>query len=72
MARFIYKEKEIYLTNKQCLALELILNLSDEYRQYIKLGDKLYDSFIGREEYHIISIDELNWLKNNINIHHLK
>jgi hypothetical protein len=65
MPVFIYKEKEIYLTNKQCLSLELILNLSDEYREFIKLGDKLYDSFIQREEYHIININEYNWLKNN-------
>jgi len=65
MPLFIYKENEIYLTNKQCLGLELILNLSDEYRQFTKLGDKLYDSFIQREEYHIINMDEYNWLKNN-------
>lgn len=65
MPVFIYKEKEIYLTNHQCLGLELILNLSDEYKQFIKLGDKLYNSFIQREEYHIINIDEYNWLKDN-------
>lgn len=65
MPVFVYKENEIYLSNKQCLGLELILNLSDEYRQFIKLGDKLYDSFIQREEYHIITTNEYNWLKNN-------
>lgn len=65
MPVFIYKQHEIYLTSKQCLALELILNLSDEYRQYIKLGNKLYDSFIGREEYHIVNVNEYNWLKDN-------
>ena len=65
MPVFVYNEKEIYLSNKQCLGLELILNLSDEYRQFINLGDKLYDSFIQREEYHIININEYNWLKNN-------
>ena len=65
MPVFVYKEEKIYLSNQQCLALELILNLSDEYRQYIKLGDKLYDSFLQREEYHIVSIDEFNWLKDN-------
>jgi hypothetical protein len=65
MPVFVYNEHAIYLTNKQCLGLELILNLSDEYRQYIKLGDKLYDSFIQRKEYHIVSVDEFNWLKNN-------
>jgi hypothetical protein len=66
MPVFIYKEKEIHLTNKQCLGLELILNLSDEYRQFTKLGDKLYNSFIEREEYHKVTIDEFNWLKDNI------
>lgn len=65
MPVFIYKEKEIYLSNRQCLGLELILNLSDEHKQFIRLGDKLYDAFIQREEYHIISVDEYNWLKNN-------
>ena len=70
MPVFVYKEKEIHLTNKQCLGLELILNLSDEYRQFTKLGDKLYDSFIQRQEYHNINADEYNWLKNNI--HFLK
>jgi len=66
MPVFVYKEQAIYLTNQQCLSLELILNLSDEYRKYIKLGDKLYDSFIQRKEYHIVSVDEFNWLKHNI------
>jgi hypothetical protein len=66
MPVFIYKEEKIYLTNQQCLGLELILNLSDEYRQFTKLGDKLYDSFVQREEYHRVTVDEINWLKNNI------
>lgn len=66
MPVFVYNEQAIYLNNQQCLGLELILNLSDEYRQYIKLGDKLYDSFIQRKEYHIVNVNEFNWLKNNI------
>jgi hypothetical protein len=66
MPVFICKEKEIHLTSKQCLSLELILNLSDEYRQFTTLGDKLYDSFIQREEYHKVTVDEFNWLKDNI------
>jgi hypothetical protein len=66
MPVFVYKEQAIYLTNQQCLGLELILNLSDEYRQYINLGDKLYESFIQRKEYHIVNKNEFNWLKNNI------
>lgn len=65
MPVFVYNEQAIYLTNQQCLGLELILNLS-EYRQYVKLGDKLYDSFLGRQEYHIVNVNEFNWLKNNI------
>ena len=65
MPVFIYEQQQIYLSNNQCLGLELILNISDEYRQYTKLGDKLYDSFLGREEYHIVSVDEFNWLKDN-------
>ena len=65
MPVFVYNEQAIYLTNQQCLALELILNLSDEYRQYTRLGDKLYDSFLGRQEYHIVNVNEFNWLKNN-------
>ena len=66
MPIFIYKEQEIHLSPRQCLTLELILNLSNEYKQFIKLGDKLYNSFIEREEYHVVSVDEFNWLKNNI------
>jgi hypothetical protein len=66
MPVFFYKEETIYLTNQQCLGLELILNLSDEYRQYTQLGDKLYNSFIQREEYHRVTVDEINWLKDNI------
>jgi len=65
MPVFVYNEQAIYLTNQQCLGLELILNLTDEYRQYMKLGDKLYDSFLGRQEYHIVNVNEFNWLKNN-------
>ena len=66
MPEFIYNGQTIYLTNRQCLALELILNISDEYRQFMNLGDKLYDSFLQREEYHTINVNEFNWLKNNI------
>ena len=66
MPLFVYNEQAIYLNNNQCLGLELILNLSDEYRQYIKLGDKLYNSFIQRKEYHTVTVNEFNWLKNNI------
>jgi hypothetical protein len=66
MPVFVYNEEAIYLNSNQCLGLELILNLSDEYRKYIKLGDKLYDSFIQRKEYHIVNVTEYNWLKNNI------
>ena len=66
MPTFIYKQQQIHLTNQQCLALELILNISDEYKKFINLGDKLYDSFLGREEYHITNVNEFNWLKDNI------
>ena len=66
MPIFVYKQYQIHLLNQQCLALELILNISDEYRQFINLGNKLYDSFLQREEYHTVTIDEFNWLKNNI------
>ena len=66
MPVFVYKNSKIYLSTQQCLALELILNLSDEYREYIQLGDKLYNSFIQREEYHRITVNEINWLKDNI------
>jgi hypothetical protein len=70
MPVFIYRDEAFYLNNKQCLSLELILNLSDEYKKFVRLGDKLYDSFIERQEYHNINADEYNWLKNNI--HYLK
>ena len=70
MPVFVYRDEAFYLDNKQCLSLELILNLSDEYKQFVRLGDKLYDSFIERQEYHNINADEYNWLKNNI--HYLK
>lgn len=70
MPVFMYRDEAFYLNNQQCLSLELILNLSDEYNQFVRLGDKLYESFIQRKEYHNINADEYNWLKNNI--HYLK
>jgi len=70
MPVFMYRDEAFYLNNQQCLSLELILNLSDEYKQFVRLGDKLYDSFIQRQEYHNINADEYNWLKNNI--HYIK
>lgn len=70
MPIFVYHQHILYLNNSQCLSLELLLNM-DKTRKYIKLGDKLYDSFLERKEYHIINIDEYNWLKNNINISQL-
>ena len=65
MPEFIYNGESIYLSNRQCLSLELILNISDEYREFIRLGDKLYDAFVERVEYHNVTINEFNWLKNN-------
>jgi hypothetical protein len=65
MPIFIYHEKNIYLNRNQCLSLELLINM-EKTRKYIKLGDKLYDSFMERKEYHILDIDEFNWLKHNI------
>jgi len=65
MPIFVYREKFLILNKSQCLSLELLLNM-DKSRKYIKLGDKLYDSFLERKEYHIINIDEFNWLKHNI------
>lgn len=65
MPIFVYRAKKIYLNRSQCLSLELLLNM-DKTRKYIKLGDKLYDSFLERKEYHTVDIDEFNWLKNNI------
>jgi hypothetical protein len=69
MPIFVYHEKKIYLNRSQCLSLELLLNM--EKNKYIKLGDKLYDSFLERKEHHILDIDEFNWLKHNINIYQL-
>ena len=65
MPEFVYNGESIYLSNRQCLSLELILNISDEYKHFVRLGDKLYESFIQREERHNVSVDEFNWLKNN-------
>lgn len=70
MPVFMYHDEAFYLNSQQCLSLELILNLSDEYKQFVRLGDKLYESFIQRKEYHNVNADEYNWLKNNI--HYLK
>jgi hypothetical protein len=65
MPEFIKNGQTNYLTNRQSLSLELILNISDEYREFIRLGDKLYDAFVERVEYHNVTINEFNWLKNN-------
>lgn len=67
MPIFVYHEKKIYLNRSQCLSLELLINM-EKTRKYIELGDKLYDSFMERKEYHNINVDEFNWLKNNIYI----
>ncbi len=66
MPSFVYMNKKIYLTNLQCIQLELLLNISDEYRKYIKLGDKLYDAGTYKKEYHTITLDEYNWIQSNI------
>ena len=65
MPTFVYKDKNIHMNNLQCIQLELILNLSDESRQFIKLGDKLYDAGIYKNEYCHINIDEYNWIQEN-------
>lgn len=67
MPIFVHNEKILHLNKSQCLSLELLINM-ENLKKYIKLGDKLYDSFMERKEYHNINVDEFNWLKNNINI----
>jgi hypothetical protein len=69
MPIFVYCENKLYLNKRQCLSLELLVNKDN--RKYTKLGDKLYDSFLERKEYHVLDIDEFNWLKHNINISQL-
>jgi hypothetical protein len=65
MPTFVYRHSMLHLNKSQCLSLELLVN-KDKTRKYIKLGDKLYDSFLERKEFHILDVDEYNWLKNNI------
>jgi len=65
MPTFINKGKTISLSNLQCIQLELILNLADEFRQFIGLGDKLYNAGTYRKEHHALNDDEYQWIKNN-------
>ena len=65
MPIFINKGKTISLSNFQCIQLELILNIADEYRYFISLGDKLYDAGSYRKEHHSINDNEYEWIKDN-------
>lgn len=65
MPTFINKGKVISLTNLQCINLEIILNIADEYRRFISLGDKLYNAGTYRKENHSLNDYEYEWIREN-------
>uniref|UniRef100_A0A6C0ETI8 Uncharacterized protein n=1 Tax=viral metagenome TaxID=1070528 RepID=A0A6C0ETI8_9ZZZZ len=65
MPTFINKGKVISLSNLQCIQLELFLNLDDESRHFISLGDKLYNAGTYRKEHYALNDNEYKWIKEN-------
>ena len=66
MPRFIYNTFVIELTNKQCIDMELYLNLTKESNTYIELGNKLYSAGLNKIELQEITMNEYYWLQDNI------
>ena len=64
MPRFIYNTMVIEFTHKQCIDMELYLNLTDKNKEFIQLGDKLYNAI--KIENQQITIHEYYWLQENI------
>ena len=70
MPRFIYNTFVIELTNKQCIDMELYLNLINSPKStnttFLELGNKLYSSAINNIELVEITMNEYYWLQENI------
>jgi len=66
MPRFIYNTFVIELTNKQCIDMELYLNLTKESNTYLELGNKLYSAGLNKIELQEITMNEYYWLQDNI------
>lgn len=66
MPLFINKDKVISLTNSQCIQLEIILNIADEYRLFISLGDKLYNAGTYRKDNHSLNDNEYEWIREKL------
>ena len=66
MPRFIYNTFVIELTNKQCIDMELYLNLTKESNTYLELGNKLYSAGLNKIELQEINMNEYYWLQDNI------
>lgn len=66
MPRFIYNTFVIELTNKQCIDMELYLNLTKESNTYLELGNKLYSAGLNKIELQEIAMNEYYWLQDNI------
>jgi len=56
----------IELTNKQCIDMELYLNLTKESKTYLELGNKLYSAGLNKIELQEITMNEYYWLQDNI------
>ena len=66
MPRFIYNTFVIELTNKQCIDMELYLNLTKDSNTYLELGNKLYSAGLNKIELQEITMNEYYWLQDNI------
>ena len=66
MPRFIYNTCVIELTYKQCIDMELYLNLTKESNTYLELGNKLYSAGLNKIEIQEITMNEYDWLQDTI------
>tara|TARA_B100001287_G_C22659802_1_gene519729 strand:+ start:282 stop:521 length:240 start_codon:yes stop_codon:yes gene_type:complete len=62
----------INISHEQALKLETKLNVSEYSKQWIKLGDFLYNSRFNPELYKVdllkfnVTIEQLEWINNNL------
>jgi hypothetical protein len=56
----------IELTHKQCIDMELYLNLTKESNTYLELGNKLYSAGLNKIEIQEITMNEYDWLQDTI------
>ena len=68
MPTFFYNDMTIELTHKECIDTEIYLNKVDIEKNFIQLGDKLFEAGRNYENKELVelNVNEYNWIQDNL------